>query len=416
MKTSPSLRYTAAFFLAATLAARSADWPQFGGPNRNLTSPETGLMKTWPAGGPRQLWSVAVGKGFGGVAIADGAVYILDREEETADILRCLDLETGDERWRYRYAAAGKISFPGSRSHPTLDDNNVYIMSPFGELRCVSRRTHKPLWVKDILATFGGNRPNWAYSQAPGLYENLVVVAPITPKAGLVAYKKESGTIAWKSEAIEGKIAYGSPMLVTIDGIDQFLVATTSCIAGIAAKSGKLLWVNSDWECKIPCSSPAYLEEGWVLMTGGYDAESIMLRVRRQGSTFTAETVFKTKQCNGQIHQPIRVGDHIYLNGNDKSKRAGFMCMGFDGHVNWKTGHEPGFDWGGALYADGMIYAVDGTRGDLVMIKPDPMKYIEVARANFLSGPKQWATIAMSNGKILLRDQTQLKCVDVRHH
>ncbi len=88
--------------------------------------------------------------------------------------------------------------------------------------------------------------------------------------------------------------------------------------------------------------------------------------------------------------------------------------MDLDGNVKWKTGKSPGYDWGGLLLADDMIYAVDGTTGDLCMVKPQPSGYKETGRANLLSGSKIWATIAMSDGKILLRDQTQLKCVDVR--
>lgn len=401
-------------FVSSALVVRAADWPQFGGPNRDLTSPETGLMKTWPAQGPKALWSVSVGAGFGGVAIKDGEVYILDREATKADILRCLDLKTGREQWRFRYPAAGKVSFPGSRSHPTVGDKHVFIVSPFGELRCVSRSTHKPRWTRNILKEFGGKRPNWAYAQAPGLYRNLVVVAPASEKAGMVAYAQDSGKLVWKSKPFAGKIGYSSPMLVTIDGVDQFLTSTTSQIVGVDANSGKALWSSDDWECRIPCSSPAYLGDNIVFMSGGYEAGTIGLRVRKSGSRFVAETLFKTLETNCQIHQPIRIGDYLYLNGNDKSKKYGFQCLGLDGSVKWQTGTAPGFDWGGLLYADGMIYTVDGTAGDLVMIKPDPKAYREVARANYLAGKQQWGTVAISDGKLLLRDQTHLKCVDIR--
>ena len=35
-----------------------SDWPQWRGPERNGTSKETGLLKQWPAGGPKLLWQV----------------------------------------------------------------------------------------------------------------------------------------------------------------------------------------------------------------------------------------------------------------------------------------------------------------------------------------------------------------------
>ena len=404
----------AATMVMVAVMAEAADWPQFGGPQGNLVSPETGLMKQWPADGPRECWSVDLGPGFGGAAVHDGEVFILDREPAVRDILRCLDLQTGRELWRYQYAAEGKLSFPGSRSHPAVDKDAVYILSPFGELRCVSRSSHKPVWTRNILKTFGGKQPHWAFSQSPALYGDTVIVVPATGKAGMVAYKKATGERAWKSEPFGGKMGYGSAMPATIDGVDQFLAATGNRVVGVEAATGTILWSNSDWTCKTPCSGPAYLKNGLVLMTGGYGAGSIMVRAKKQGAAFTSSTVFKTMECNSQIRQPILVGDHVYLNGNDKSKKYGLMCMTLDGTVKWQTGRDPGFDWGGLLYADGMIYTVDGTKGDLVMVQPDPDAYREIGRANFLSGKQQWATIAISDGKILLRDQTALKCVDVR--
>ncbi len=401
-------------FLGTASLASAADWSRFCGPNLDLTSPETGLMKAWPAGGPKELWSVSVGKGFGGVAIKDGEVYILDREATKADILRCLDLKTGREQWRFRYPAAGKVSFPGSRSHPTVDDRHVFIVSPFGELRCISRSTRKPRWTRNILKEFGGKRPNWAYTQAPALYENLVVVAPASERAGMVAYTQDTGKLVWKSKPFGGKIGYSSPMLARIGGVDQFLTSTTSQIVGVDAKSGSVLWQSNDWDCRIPIATPTHVGDGLVFMSGGYDAGTVMLRVRKSGSRFVAKTLWKTTESNCQIHQPIRIGDYLYLNGNDKAKKHGFQCLGLDGSIKWQTGTDPGFDWGGLLYADGMIYTVDGNTGDLVMIKPDPRAYREVARANLLSGKQQWGTIAITDGKILLRDQTHLKCVDVR--
>ena len=64
-----------------------ADWPQFAGPNQNAISAEKDLMKQWPDAGPEVLWRVEVGKGFGGVAIESGKVYILDRVTGKKDVL-----------------------------------------------------------------------------------------------------------------------------------------------------------------------------------------------------------------------------------------------------------------------------------------------------------------------------------------
>jgi hypothetical protein len=91
------------FFLIATASIFSGyaqDWPQFLGPDRNSKSPETGILRTWPEEGPEVLWTVDLGIGYGGPVVKNGKVYLLDREKETADIMRCFDLNTGEELWK----------------------------------------------------------------------------------------------------------------------------------------------------------------------------------------------------------------------------------------------------------------------------------------------------------------------------
>ncbi len=90
-----------------------ADWLQYLGPNRNATSPEKGLLRSWPQAGPKLLWTVPLGPGYGGAAVSDGKVYVLDRIRSKQDVLRCLDLATGEEQWTYVYDAQGRASHPG---------------------------------------------------------------------------------------------------------------------------------------------------------------------------------------------------------------------------------------------------------------------------------------------------------------
>ena len=85
--------------LLCVSAGPAADWPQFGGPEGNFTSPETGLARSWPEGGPKVLWSAKAGKGFGGPAIRDGQVHLLERVGKQ-DVLRCFDLLTGKELFK----------------------------------------------------------------------------------------------------------------------------------------------------------------------------------------------------------------------------------------------------------------------------------------------------------------------------
>ena len=96
------------------------DWPQFLGPERNSNSPQKNLIRSWPENGPEVLWSANIGIGYGGPVVKEGKVYLLDRDDEVGDNLRCFDLANGKELWNFGYEAPVSVMFPGSRSVPAI--------------------------------------------------------------------------------------------------------------------------------------------------------------------------------------------------------------------------------------------------------------------------------------------------------
>ena len=97
----------AVVLMAVACSSMAADWPQYLGPDRNSTSPERGILRSWPEVGPQVLWTVSVGRGYGGPVIKDGRVYLLDRDDQVGDNLRCFDLSNGKELWNFAYDAPG---------------------------------------------------------------------------------------------------------------------------------------------------------------------------------------------------------------------------------------------------------------------------------------------------------------------
>ena len=398
--------------------ASAGDWPQFLGPNRDGTSPDkVKLAKTWPADGPKVLWTIKTGPGYGGAAIVGNEAFLLDREGNQ-DVLRCIDMAKGDELWRYAYDAPGRVDHDGSRSTPAVDDKYVFTVGAYGHFNCIARKTHKPLWQKNLLTDYGAQKPNWAVATSPLLYKDMVVVVPAGSKAGIVALKKSTGLPVWGSEPC-GAEQYMSAMLMTIDGVEQIVGygnngRGSTEVLSVDASTGKTLWKFSKWGCQIPIAGPQHVGGGKVFLTGGYGAGSVMFQVKKQGGWSASELWrLDAGACGSQIQQPGVAGNFLFVDNNENGKSNGMTCVTLDGKVAWSS-TTPNCDKGGQILADGMIYKVDGNRGMLYLIEPNAKEFKVVAQAQELKGGTDWAPLAISDGRLIIRDHGQMKCLDVK--
>jgi outer membrane protein assembly factor BamB len=401
------------FGLVASMAA-AADWPQFQGPDRNGISPETGLLHAFPEGGPKVLWTVKLGEGYGGPAIRDGKVYVLDRQENQRELLRCWDLATGKEEWSAPYDAPGTVDHNGSRSIPAVDEKYVFTVGVFGDFTCFSRADHKIVWQKNILKDFEGKKPGWAVAQSPVLYKDWVIVAPQSPTVGVAAFEKATGKVAWQSKTM-GKMDYSSPLITQVAGQDQVVMENGPRVVGIDPANGEILWTYEGLPVKVaqvPCPTP--IGDGRFFVSGGYDAGCAMFKVEKKDGKFAATELFKNMNCNAHIHNMILYKGFLYASCNTNSKKDGLVCLDLDGNVKWKTGNSPNLDKGNFIFADGVMYIMDGAGGQLRIVDPTPDGYKQLAEAKILEGKQIWAPMALSDGKLVCRDQGQMKCVDLK--
>jgi outer membrane protein assembly factor BamB len=409
------------------------DWPQFLGPDRNSHSDQKGVMRTWPENGPEVLWTVDVGIGFGGPSVKNGRVYLLDRYDEVGDSLRVFDLADGKELWSFGYSSPGSVSFPGSRGVPTVDENFVYSVGQNGELYCLDINTHKPVWNKNIWKDFGGGDvPTWAIAQNPLIYGDLLIVASQAPEAGVVAYDKLTGDLKWKTPAI-GNTSYVSPSIAKIDGDDHVVMITGSSrspgsdgkVVGIEPLTGDFLWEYSEWNCAIPVPSAVDAGENRLLITGGYALGATMIKIEKNSNgRYVTTELFTTEEFGDQTKTPLMHNGYFYAQYGTNNRRDGLVCMDMNGDIMWKTRRSPDFNKGSMILADGLILATDG-QFSLYLIEPDPTEFRPIASAELLKedgeagatgsgAPTQnWAPIALSDGKLLIRDQSRMLCVKV---
>ena len=402
----------------------AADWPWAYGPRRDNTSDEKGLLRSWPQAGPEVLWTVPVGAGFGGPAVSDGKVYLLDRDEKVGDKLRVLDLASGKELWSFAYEAPGGFMFAGSRTTPTVDGERVYTSGPLGDLYCISTKTQKPVWHKNIWKDFGGGElPRWAVVQHPLVYGDLLIVAPQTPQTGVVAFDKLTGALKWQSPALSGNAGYVSPSVIKVAGEDHIVMVTASVgrgrtakdgsVNGLDPKTGKVLWTYTNWQCPIPVPQPVDAGSGRVLVTGGYSAGSAMFKIEKKADgSYAATELFKNPDFGSHTQPPILYKDHFYSHYTINERSDGLVAMSMDGQVRWKTDQQPAFVRGGSILVDGLLLTTDGST-KLYLVQPDPAGFKPLASAVVLEAGDNWAPLALVDGKLLIRGQKELKTLRV---
>jgi len=412
---------SAAVTLALASPALAADWPQHLGPDRNGVSSES-LPDRLPADGPKILWTTPVGVGFGGPAIRDGFVYLLDREDDARDVLRCLDVETGKERWRWRYDAPGRLSHNGSRATPTVTEDTVYTVGPFGHVSAVDRETGEPRWTRHLVDDLDGEAGRWGFAQSPLVTDGMVIVQP-QGKTTVAALDQKTGETKWTAGG-RGGGSYTSPQLVTLAGVRHLLVLTKSGLTGLSVETGEPIWAWDGYQNRIPIPAPTVLPDDRLFVTGGYGSGSVFVKVTRDGDEWSIQP--QQRIDNGaQIHPAVLHDGHLYANFNENDNLRGrggdppsLVCLDLRGNILWKTGRDPHMDRGPVMLADGKLIAMGGADGRLHIAEASPKGFDPIVSWPAFAGQdgtkSVWAPLALSGGKLVVRNQSVLRCLDLR--
>lgn len=435
-----------ALLIVSVTHSDGANWPQFLGPDRNAVSSETGLSREWPEIGPKVEWTFPLGPGYGAPAVYEGKVYILDRIDGKQDILRCLSLTDGNEEWHYAYDTPGRVPFPGSRTVPAVDENHVFTLGEHGDVYCFDRASHVPLWHRSLRDEFGKKAYLiWGYSQHLLLYDEKLIVAPMTPEAGIAALHPATGKTIWTSPALPGYASYAAPVVVTVSGeehivmigalnedigarlrrqkqtetsrglkVDDVEREELGAIVGYDPKSGRQLWRYDGWQCETPVANVVPLGENRFFISGAYRGGAAAFHVEKTDNDYVVRELYKTQDFGTHIHTPILYKNHLYGPCTSNERRDGLVCLSVEGELMWKTEKSPKFDKGGLILADDVIFIVDGFEGYLYMFEPSPEAFKPIQKTKVLDGRKIWAPLSLVDGRLLIRDQKALKCVVVR--
>jgi len=388
---------------------KDASWPEFHGRGRTNISPETGLLKKWPEGGPALLWKYSqCGNGYSGVSIADGMIFTAG-DFGDVEMLLALDLD-GKPLWKSPNGEAWHGASPGSRTTPTYDEGVLFHMNPHGRLAAYEARSGKPVWAVDLKSRFDARFGVWSLAENVIVEGEKVLCMPGGPKGRVVALDKRTGKTLWANTQIEHTAAYCSPAVVDYGGVRQLITMTQQSVLGVDVQTGKLLW-SAPFVPKSPQNAltPVF-RDGYVFVACGHSSGGTVMKIDLEART--AKTVWYRQDLDNCHGGAVLVDGKLFGCGC----RAGgknFYC------VDYLTGRTIQLDSTlgkvGITCADGMLYALNhrGTMS-LVGIRPDGFDVVSQFELQKRPDNTYISHPVVCGGRLYLRGEQHLFVYDVR--
>ena len=407
------LCYLACTFLSLHFV-QGADWPQWRGSDRSGVSTETGLLKSWPAGGPKLFWEGgAVGDGFSSLAISQGRIFTMGDKNGQSHLF-CLNQKGGAILWSLKVGKSGG-NYSGTRCTPTVDGDLVFALGQFGDLVCVDVASGRERWRKNLASDFGGKSGGWNYSESVLVDGNNLICSPGGKQATALALNKRTGSTVWKTALPGGGESHYSSWVVSNGaGIKQYVRLFAGGTFGVAAANGKFLW-RYDKLGSNTANIPTPIPFGdYVFTAAGYGKGGALLKLSRKSGGIVVEEVYFSRELKNKHGGIVKVGNYVY---GDFDDRGSPWCADvMTGQVKWRRdGGGQGSGSACVTYADGLLYFryQDGIMG---LVDPSPQsEFRQISSFKIPDGMKKsWAHPVISGGLLYLRGMNKILCYDVR--
>lgn len=394
-------------------------WPRFRGANYDAISQEpVVLSRTWPAEGPRVLWSVDVGEGYAGAAVLNGRVYIIDYDQVNhADAIRCLSLDDGREIWRYSYPVRIKRFHGMSRTIPAVTDEYVVTIGPRGHVTCLDAKTGEFRWMLNLVREYGTTVPQWYAAQCPLIDDGKAIIAP-GGSVLMMAVDCATGEVVWETPNPNNWVMTHSSIVPMEFGGRRFYIycggsTNAGGVVGVCAEDGQVLWKTEEWRIRTNVPTPVVIGEDRVFLSAGYgqyDYGCMMLRlVESEGGISTVTEFLHPTSVFGSMQQtPIFYEGYIYGVGMDRQ----LICLDLEANVVWASTSANTFGSGPYAIANGLLYVLNDS-GILTLVEATPSRYNPLAQAKVLHGMESWGPLAIASGRLIVRDLTQMVCLDI---
>jgi outer membrane protein assembly factor BamB len=400
----------ATIFTPVCFAQQVSEWRE---EDRTGVSSETGLMKSWPDAGPKLLWSnLELPKGFSSVSFGDNTIYITGTLG-TYDNLVAMNMH-GEILWQKVMGRSWTGAYPDSRATPTVGDNMVYTCSGFGDLACFDGTSGEIIWSYRASEMNEGTYGSWGIAESLIIDGDQLYFSPGGPETMTIALDRRNGEVIWKSESLNDKPGYVSPILREYAGRKMLINVSLGHVYAIDVSNGIILWKIAHQRHGggdlIKCVTPLF-HNGEVYVTGGYNTGGMLIRIADDG--LSADVVWTDDVLDVHHGGVVLINGYIY-GSNWLSNSNGNWCC-----IEWETGKKMWEEhWkckGSIIAAGGMLYIYEEKRGNVGLLKATPEKFDLISSFRVTEGRPgpYWAHPVIHNGILYIRHTNALMAYDI---
>ena len=412
MKTITSIIFLCVWSLPLTHAQEISEWREEA---RTGVSSETGLLKSWPEAGPVLLWSnLEIPKGYSSVSFGVNRIYLTGTEGEN-DLLVALDME-GKKQWQLVMGRAWNGSNPESRATPTVEDNQVYTCSGLGDIACIDGITGEIIWSYRASEIHQGTYGRWGIAESLLIDGDKVYFSPGGPETMTIALNKATGDLIWKSESLDDKPGYVSPILIDYAGKRMIVNVSLEHVFAVDASNGHIVWKvplpnSRPGRDLILCVTPLF-HGGQVYVTGGYNIGGMMIQLADDGKE---ANVLWTDDVLDVHHGGVVLIDGYIYGANWLNNADGNWCC-----IDWKTGKKMWEEhWnckGSIISAEGMLYVYEEKNGNVGLLKVNPEKFDLTSSFKITQGDMGpfWTHPVIHGGILYIRHNNALMAYDIK--
>ena len=407
----------------------SAQWPQFGGPNRNFMCDTKGLASKWPDEGPNKLWSRELGDGYATIIADGGILYTMYRAGDD-EFTAALDERTGKTLWEHKnlspFTKLMAEFGPGPHSTPLLVGDRLYTIGTNAVMHCFDKKVGKVIWMHDLPKEFSADIPGRGYGSSPIAYKDTVFVVvdrkregegggdkpeeskEATPVEGqsLMAFDLATGGVVWKAH--DYPASYPSPILVRFEGEDQLVLLMEKEIIAVNPANGTLLWHHAMKPEGANLATPVWIAPDMIFCSSAYDSGSRVIKLAKKEGKTVPEELWYSRKMRVHHANAIPLGDYVYGSSGDFGP-AFFMGVNVKtGEIVWR---ERGFAKSTCVSADGKLILLDED-GQLALATATPQGLTVHSKCK-LTERYSWAAPTLVGTKLYLRDRKNILALDL---